>query len=296
MKTDEYKQITNSTGYVSACPLPSPEMLARFYSEIYYQESATKTYQATYSNEELDQKRLRAKLLLHAVKAAQTEKKCNDFLEVGCGEGFVLQAAKEIGFNVAGIDFSSFGIQSFHPHLEEYLSTGDAFELLDNRYDSGTKVDVCILQNILEHVIDPEGLMQRIKAVLTPGGVAAINVPNDFSRMQEKLKDLDYVNQDYWFLPPQHLHYFNVDNIRPFMAKLGFEIVDMFGDFPIEMFLFHPGSNYASKPENGPAAHDARLIVDLLLAERGIENYYRFCQAMSACGIGRNVCVIVRPK
>jgi len=104
------------------------------------------------------------------------------------------------------------------------------------------------------------------------------------------------VDHDYWFLPPQHLHYFNIDTIGPFMESVGFEVVDMFGDFPIELFLFHPGSNYAVNRENGPAAHRARVALDLLLAERGIENYYRFCQAMSACGIGRNVCVLVRVK
>jgi hypothetical protein len=62
------------------------------------------------------------------------------------------------------------------------------------------------------------------------------------------------------------------------------------------MFLFHPGSNYVLRREQGKAAHQARLTLDLLLAERGLGPYHRFCQAMSGCGIGRNVTVILRSR
>lgn len=290
-----FKQVTNATGYISASPLPNVEELSQFYAETYYQQPSTSTYQTIYSNQELEQKRLRAALLLYALKTAHTGAVGRAFLKVGCGEGFVLQAAHDAGFDVAGIDFSSYGVNAFHPHLQDRLSTGDAFDLLDARIADGTKADVCVLQNVVEHVINPEGLMARIKKALNPGGLVVVNVPNDFSRTQEKLKELGHVDQDYWFLPPQHLHYFNVDTIGPFMENAGFEVVDMFGDFPIEMFLFHPGSNYAINADNGPGAHRARLEMDLLLAERGIENYHRFCQAMAACGIGRNVSVVARP-
>lgn len=292
----EFKKVTNALGYISASPLPSVEELERYYADIYYQQTPAATYQTTYSPEELEQKRLRAKLLIYAFEAARDGKDGKDFLEIGCGEGFVLQAAADAGFDVAGIDLSRFGVQTFHPHLADRLSTGDALELLDTRIKHGLKADVCVLQNILEHVLDPEALMARVKDVLKPGGLAAINVPNDFSALQKKLMELGDVDHDYWFLPPQHLHYFNVDTITPFLENAGFEVMDLFADFPIEMFLFHPGSNYAANADNGPNAHRARLLLDLLLAERGISNYYRLCQAMSGCGIGRNVCAIVRVK
>ncbi|MDH5771514.1 MAG: class I SAM-dependent methyltransferase [Rhodospirillaceae bacterium] len=293
---EKFNKIINSTGYISVSPLPSAEELRKFYADAYYQQSLAATYRADYPQEELNHKRLRAELLLHALKSVRKANDGKSFLEVGCGEGFVLQAAHDAGYDVEGIDFSSYGVKSFHPHFESVLSTGDAFELLDVRIKSGTKVDVCVLQNVLEHVIDPEGLMDRIKRILTPDGLAVINIPNDFSRIQEKLKDIGSVDRDYWFLPPHHLHYFNVDTIGLFIESVGFEVVDTFGDFPIELFLFCPGSNYVTNADNGPSAHKARIEIDLLLAERGIDNYHRFCQSMSGCGIGRNVCVIVRVK
>jgi len=44
----------------------------------------------------------------------------------------------------------------------------------------------------------------------------------------------------------------------------------------------------------GKGAHQARAALDLLLSQKGIEPYHAFCQAMSQCGFGRNVTVILQ--
>jgi len=71
-------------------------------------------------------------------------------------------------------------------------------------------------------------------------------------------------------------------------------MVDMYSDFPIDLFLFHPGSNYIADPKNGPAAHRARVEADLMLAESGEAPYLNLCRAMARCGLGRDITVIVR--
>ncbi len=265
------------SGYYSASPLPSTEELAEFYSSVYYQESVPSTYQSSYPEDELEQKRLRVNLLLHAI--AEQGGNNGRFLEVGCGEGFLLDAASKSGYDIQGIDFSIHGVQQFHPNVTNKVITGDALELLDKFIDQGKGVDVCVLQNVLEHVIDPVGLLTRIKALLNKSSVVAISVPNDYSRLQDKVMELGLSKDEYWFSPPQHLHYFNVDSVQKFVTSMGFKMVDAFGDFPIELFLFHEGSNYALDRSKGSGAHRARITLDLLLAERGMAPYHKFWMA-----------------
>jgi hypothetical protein len=77
---------------------------------------------------------------------------------------------------------------------------------------------------------------------------------------------------------------------------MGFTTLDAFADFPIEFFLYHAGSNYIENSAAGKPAHKARVELDLLLAENGIAPLHGLCQAMTRCGIGRNVTVVARPS
>jgi len=282
-------------GAIAVTPMPSLEELAAFYAKIYYQDTPSVTYQGHYSENELAQKRMRAKVLLYAVERAKSHSNgLSRFLEVGCGEGFVLQAAAQDGYEVCGVDYSDFGLSKFHPELRNFLQTGDACQVLGVMIARGDCYDVCVLQNVLEHVREPKALLEQVYKVMDRDSVVVVTVPNDFSRLQMKALEMGIVGHEYWFLPPQHLHYFDVDTARQFVTQCGFEVLDAFGDFPIEFFLYHPGSNYVLNRDNGKAAHEARLQLDLLLAERGIPAYYAFCQALSGCGVGRNVSLVIR--
>lgn len=295
MKVQGFDRKLDGNGVISVTPMPTQDELAAFYADIYYQEAPSATFSDHYSKEEMEQRCRRAELVLFSLAEAGSKGGGSTFLEVGCGEGFLLHAAKEQGYAVHGVDFSDVGLSNFNPHLLDSVEIGDAYQILDNLLSIGELFDVCAVQNVLEHVIDPETLLRRMRRILSPGGVAVVTVPNDFSRVQEKLMEKGLVDREFWFQPPQHLHYFNVDSIRAFANHCGFTVVDAFADFPIDFFLFHPGSNYVGKPECGKGAHEARIMLDLLLVERGMPAYHQFCQALSGCGAGRNVTVLLRP-
>lgn len=292
-----FTKLRDVDGVVSVTPMPTPKDLEAFYADVYFQQPPSATYSTQYTEEELKQRRLRAELLLFAfVQAGVNRSKKRSFLEIGCGEGFLLQAAQNYGYRVKGVDFSDVGLRNFHPGLLEKVEIGDARCILKRLLVCEERFAVCAMINVLEHVIDPEMLLKGVRQIIDRDGVVAVTVPNDFSSSQLKLMDNGLIEHEFWFLPPQHLHYFNIDSIRKFAVRCGFDVVDIFADFPIDFFLFHPGSNYVRNPEQGKAAHNARIMLDLLLAEQGLEPYYRFCQAMSACGVGRNVTVLLRPN
>ena len=157
-------------GYFEISPRPSSEELAAYYRDKYFGSRDGRTpYAHGYTPEELAHKRL---------QPAETErvwgKAPGRMLEVGVGEGFSLEYFLARGWDARGLDFTDDGVREFFPHLSERLVLGDAFTLLDQVIAGGETFDLVICNNVLEHVIDPMGLLDRLKAIVAPGGLARI--------------------------------------------------------------------------------------------------------------------------
>jgi SAM-dependent methyltransferase len=291
-----FKLVQHPDGWRRIDPTPSAEDLAAFYAREYYQDSHG-TYEQRYSGEELKHRRLLAAELIHALERARGRPAAalGQLLEIGCGEGFFLRAAADAGFEVQGLEFSDFGLRTQHPELLSKVRFGDAFAALDGLIAGGAKVDVCVMEHVLEHVADPEGLLARLPKLLRADGVLAITAPNDFSAVQDSARTQGLIDRDFWVSPPQHLNYFNTANLPRLLERMGFVVLDGFSSFPIDWFLHHPGSNYVAAPAMGKLAHQARMRLDRLLAENGMAAFHGLGQALFACGAGRSLTVISRP-
>jgi 2-polyprenyl-3-methyl-5-hydroxy-6-metoxy-1,4-benzoquinol methylase len=274
-------------------PSPSTEDLRDFYAAQYFQNSHG-TYAQTYTEDELTHRRLLAGLLVSAI--AQGGVTGGKLIEIGCGEGWFLAAADEAGFAVRGLDFSADGLTRFNPQFLDRALIGDAFEGLDRLIAEGAGADAVVMEHVLEHVLDPEALLARLPRLLKPGGLVAITVPNDFSPLQLSAKVSGAIDRDFWVAPPQHLNYFNAETLPRLLARMGFEVRVAYASFPIDWFLMHPGSNYVADPAAGKPAHRARMAIDLLLAEQGLDKWLDLSKALFACGAGRSLTVVAAVK
>lgn len=288
------KTITTPENYITATPLPSADELQRFYADLYYQSPQSSSYQDQYDTLEMDYKHLKCEALLHALERSGAA--CGEFLDVGSGEGFLMNAAHQRGFAVTGLDFSDYGVGKFFPELLSRQVAGDLYENLRKVESEGKRYMICSSTNVLEHVIDPVQFLEYIRKVMLPQGLLAITVPNDFSIMHRLLLENQMIDREFWFAPPQHLHYFNAANLPVFFANRGFDLVDAFSDFPVDLYLLHPGSNYVIDADNGRAAHRARMLYDLMIAKAGLDKYLDFYRAMFKVGVGRNITLIVRQR
>lgn len=295
MKKEDFTPGRTAGGYMAALPTPTPEALGAFYASIYYQRPPGSTYHGAYSDDERAHIALGARQILYAAAEARG-REGGTLLEIGCGEGFLLAEAQRAGYGVLGVDFSSHGLQSFHPELSDVLLVGDGMDVLAGLARDGRTFDVAVLKNVLEHVTDPAALLERLRPVLAPGGVAVITVPNDYSALQAKLRELGLADREYWFSPPMHLNYFNHGTLRTFLDGAGWDVADCFGDFPIEFYLMSRGSNYVLDRACGKDAHKARVVLDLLMAEAGMSAFHAHGRALAACGMGRCVTVVVRSR
>ena len=282
-------------GWRRVTPSPSAEELKAFYAGEYFQASHG-TYAQAYSDTEIAHRGLLANLMLAAIGEARGGTSGGKLLEIGCGEGWFLSAADAAGYQVQGIDFSEAALAKFHPQFLDRARFGDAFEILDGLIAAGERSDVCVMEHVLEHVVDPESLLARLPRLLNPGGVVAITVPNDFSPIQLAARAAGAIDRDFWLAPPQHLNYFNAANLGPLLERMGFSVKLGFASFPIDWYLMHPGSNYVADPAAGKPAHRARMAIDLTLAGQGMDAYLGLAKALYACSAGRSLTVIASPR
>lgn len=282
-------------GEIRVTPRPTSEELDLFYQETYFSEGVSSTYSVNYSVDELSQKKLRADVAIEAlIQALPKEMNNLNTLEIGSGEGFLLAAAERRGLSMLGIDYQSAPIERHNPNILNKFIKENPKNFIESKIKSSERYDGIALLNVLEHVVDPEKLLASLSQLLEPQGVAIVQVPNDFSDLQELAKVKGLIDREPWFCPPQHLTYWNSNNIIPFMAEQGFEIVDSFSDFPIEVFLWGGATNYVKDPSCGPLAHLGRVELDLFFSRAGLLKYLELYRSFFRVGFGRNITVIMK--
>ena len=293
--TDFTKNKT-ALGYIEAVPRPTQEELNSFYQEQYYGAGVSATYQTQYSEDEVRQKQLRAATCVEAISQNLPRQDAPvTFLEIGSGEGFLLADAMRRGWSCRGVDFQSAPVEKFNPAALPGFTAANPGEVLADLIARKQKFNAVALQNVLEHALHPDVMLRNIRNVIEPDGVFLIQVPNDYSRIQEVAMAKKYIDHEYWFLPPQHLNYFNAATLQAFVSDNGFKIVDAFADFPIEFYLWGGASNYTRDKTLGPLAHKGRVELDILMAEAGLKEYLDFYRSLYRVGMGRNISVLLRP-
>jgi 2-polyprenyl-3-methyl-5-hydroxy-6-metoxy-1,4-benzoquinol methylase len=136
-------------------------------------------------------------------------------LDVGCATGVLVEAAGRRGWSAVGVDVSTFAIA-------QCQSRG-----LDVRHGDlwGTDLprdhfDVVVLDDTIEHLVDPAGALREIRTLLRPGGLITLNTPNDGGWLRR-------VMGRHWFhcKPPEHLYYFSPRTLSAMLERQGFHRV-----------------------------------------------------------------------
>ena len=294
---DEKSLVKNEYGFYELANKPSADELQLYYAQKYYQEGKG-SYELSYSDNEI--RYFNYKIQQRAFVAERYLKsqsnKAKSMIDIGCGEGFALNHFHSIGYLVKGLDFSEAGVKNNHPHLLGNLKSGDLFESISEEILTENRYDLVWLQNVLEHVIDPVGLLKSLSKLLSRGGVAVITVPNDFSKTQHALLKEKCITDQFWVCPPDHISYFNNENLLTLIENTGWECLNMISDIPVDWFLFHPASNYINDTSVGKQAHHARISIENYIGEQDIENVIDFFEAAAKLGVGRDITIFIRPK
>ena len=269
-------------GFRHALPLPDPAALEREYRENYYAEEKPNFIahagedQAWFELAQNDRLDIFEKLLPASRRR---------LLDIGCGPGFFLKTAMARGWAGHGIEPS----RQAAAHARELgAAVTEGFFGKDSALGL---FDAINLTNVLEHVPDPIAILSAAPALLEPGGVLCVGVPNDFSPFQIAARSAMNTG-DWWVAPPHHLNYFDFDSLSALLSRLGMDVRERTTSFPMEAFLMM-GENYTSDPALGRACHNKRKRFDFAFEAAGLRETRRdFYRAMAKLGIGREAVVI----
>ena len=128
-------------------------------------------------------------------------------LDIGCGEGTFLQAAKECGWEAIGTELNS--TSGRQRGLEVFSS-------LDECAGRGP-FDCITLWHSLEHMQDPWAVIGRIRRLVAEDGLVLIAVP-DFEGLQSKAFGSSWLHLDL----PRHLYHFTATSIDGLLHQTEF--------------------------------------------------------------------------
>lgn len=133
------------------------------------------------------------------------------YLDVGCSTGFVVEAAREAGWEAIGIDLNPSAID---------FGRGRGLDLrtvaLEDAGFEPNSFDAVSLFDVLEHLIDPRRILETAVRLLVPGGILFLYVPN-----YDSASRLLMGAHAHFIWPTHHLNYYTPTTIRDLMTRHG---------------------------------------------------------------------------
>ena len=133
-------------------------------------------------------------------------------LDVGCGTGANLDAARRFGWETHGVEVSPAAAQVARETLGLNVVTGtlEAAAYPDEHFD------VVALSHVLEHLPDPVATLREVARILRPDGLVLLAVPNHRSLPA-------FVFRSYWFPweVPRHLYHFSPTSLAALLDRVG---------------------------------------------------------------------------
>jgi 2-polyprenyl-3-methyl-5-hydroxy-6-metoxy-1,4-benzoquinol methylase len=95
-------------------------------------------------------------------------------LDVGCGPGFLLSAARARGWDVRGIDLNPWAAA----HARDELGLDVTRASLEEAGFDDAGFDAITMMDLVEHVPDPDALVREAARIVRPGGMLVILTPD----------------------------------------------------------------------------------------------------------------------
>lgn len=136
-------------------------------------------------------------------------------LDIGCGTGNFLAAARDAGYAVTGTELD----RNAARFARERLGLPRILDLTISAYaraNDAERFDVVTFFEVLEHQADPRDFLKHAKACLKANGCIALSVPN---------RERWLTGPDVFDYPPNHFLRWTRDSLTRFLSSQGFQVL-----------------------------------------------------------------------
>jgi SAM-dependent methyltransferase len=141
-------------------------------------------------------------------------KQVGSALEIGCGAGFMLDALRRFGWQVAGTERTDAMADFARNQLGIEVFVDGSHPLPASR-----RFDLIIMFHVLEHLADPVRCLRQAAETLNPGGAIVVAVPN-LGSLQARFGKALWVYLDV----PRHLVHFTPTSIAATAQAAGLSV------------------------------------------------------------------------
>lgn len=208
---------------------PYGRFVEEFYSKGYYTGTASR---GAYSNYALDKPyitRTMGKFLSAITSATPPPRR---LLDVGCAYGYFVELAMAAGYDAYGIDASEFAAGWAKKKFNGRIRHGTIGSFAPN----GARYDIVTLLDVVEHLGDPRSDLSKVSSLLAADGVVLI-ATGDTQSVAAKMLGRRWT----FYIPPQHLFFFNRQNFTRLLGESGLVPVHWFrvGKWLSLQYVFH---------------------------------------------------------
>ncbi len=187
-------------GFLETTPLPDISKLSKYYETeeyISHTDAKRNLFEKVYHS-------VRNYAIKNKIALINKEQEKGKLLDVGCGTGDFLFAAKNNGWNVTGIEPNQKARS-----IANKKNNNTVFDNTELKKLKENSFDVITLWHVLEHLPNLENDIQIFKKLLKPKGTLIVAVPN------YKSFDATYY-KEFWaaYDVPRHLWHFSQNSIK----------------------------------------------------------------------------------
>lgn len=176
----------------------------------YYAEKYSEMIDDGYMREE----RGRRQSGIAIIKRVEMHKKGGKLLDIGCANGFLLDEARQRGWDTYGVEISRWAVA----YARENLNLNVKRSSLRKAGFTDKSFDVVIMLDVLEHLTHPRRTLLEVSRVLKDDGILYISTPNIASAMSRLLK------AKWWGINQFHLFYFSTGTLKKMLDSCDMKI------------------------------------------------------------------------
>ena len=243
--------------------IPTVEELIDYYSVYAYEQQNTMSEPTRISLEKL-------------VDGFRPYKRSNKILDVGCGEGWILEIAKTKGWEVYGTEYSSRAIEICEAKgIKMYQGVLDP-EKMDVK-----EFDVIISSETVEHINNPIEDLSNMNKLLRKGGLLYVTTPNFNSYLRRMLKSKYNV-----ITYPEHLSYYTKTTLHALLTGSGFQKVKLLTT-GISFTRFQNSTRSTGEQDHGGTTSSDEKLRQRIIKSQGLQFIKRLVNSgLTFSGLG----------